>query len=201
MAASNLVRKYLEDYPGLRVHIFDPKDKDDYDWLKRLAPVHHIRDGPAPDILQEPGVLIWHPKGVNWNEYETWLRRIVEDPNPSLTVFDELKRMQKRPGDPWSYPPSLSVLMREGGGMKHAAITLLQEIADSPREILAQATHVLRFKLENPYDERRADNRFSRARRAGYIRGSEPRNWHGFWHARIDNLDAAREYASWQHFI
>jgi hypothetical protein len=199
--AVQLAIKYLTSYPGLRVHIFDPKDTGDYNILSRFAPVVHIRDGPAPDPLRQPGVQIWHPKGVSWEEYERYFERLANDPEPHLTILDEIKRLQKRPGDGYSFPPSLSLLYREGAGQWHAVITLVQEVAGAAREIVSQATHVLRFRLENPYDEIRVDRRFARAKRAGQIRGVEPRAWHGFWHARIDALDSAREYTSWRQFI
>jgi len=91
--------------------------------------------------------------------------------------------------------------MREGGGLYKGVITLLQEIAGSARQILGQATHVYRFRLEDTYDASKLNRRFARAREAGRITGNEPKRFHGFWHSRVDMLDMAREYSSWHSFI
>lgn len=202
VTARELVRKYLETYSGLRVHILDPKDVGDYNSLARLGvPVYHMREGWAPEPLAAPGILIWHPTNASPDAYNRWFKLLNDDPHPHLVVLDELKRLQRKTGDNLSFPAELGVLMREGAGKYHGAITLIQEVSGTAREIMSQATHVVRFRLENPYDERMADRRFARARRARRIRGAEPQNWHGFWHARIDNLDNAREYSSWQNFL
>lgn len=199
--ARHLTAKYASSYPGLRIHIFDPKDRGDYDGVVRGVPVYHVRSTVAPDLLHAPGVLIWHAKGAAWGELQRWFERISNDPEPSLTVVDETARLLKRLGDPNSFPPSFITLLKEGGGEYHSMIILLQELAGSARQILGQSTHLLRFRLTNSYDERVADYRIARARASGRITTKEPRNWHGFYASRVDQLDQAREFSSWQSFI
>lgn len=200
-AARQVVRKYLDSYAGLRVHIFDPKDVGDYDRIAPHVPVRHVRGSVAPDLLREPGVLIWHPQGATFEDYETFFQRIADDPAPNLTVVDETRRLSKRLGDGTSFPLSLATLLQEGGGKLHAVIMMLQEIAGSARQIMGQATHLFRFRMMNDYDERMTERPFARARRSGRIKNKEPQHWHGFFHSRIDMLDQANEYASWRNFI
>lgn len=199
----NLIATYLRAYPGLRVHIFDPKDVGDYDALVRLPGIRvlHVRGARAPDLLREPGVLIWHPKRAAFDEYERFFQQIADDPAPSLTVVDETRRLIKRLGDGTSYPAPFATILQEGAGQLHSMIVLLQEIAGTPRQIVGQATHLLRFRLENAYDERASDRRYARARASGRITTREPAHWHGFYHARVDMLDAAREYSDWRAFL
>lgn len=205
--ARQIVRKFAQSYPGLRIHIFDPKDTGDYDGIMRgLAgasslPIYHIRSKQPPDILRQSGILIWHPKGSGFEDMERFFRALADDPEPSLTVIDETRRLSKRMGDGTSYPLSVATLMQEGAGNLHAVMVLLQEIAGTARQFMGQSTHVLRFRLENAYDERATERRFARARRAGRITNEEPSHWHGFFHSRVDALDQAREYSSWQNFI
>lgn len=201
--ARQIIRKYAASYPGLRIHIFDPKDVGDYD---RIAPglgipVYHVRAKGAPDLLRRPGILIWHPKSSDFDDMESFFRRLADDPEPHLTVIDETRRLSKRMGDGTSYPLSVATLMQEGAGNLHAVMVLLQEIAGTARQFMGQSTHVLRFRLENAYDEHATERRFARARRAGRITSVEPTHWHGFYHSRVDMLDQAKEYRSWQQFV
>lgn len=202
--AREIVRKYLHHYPDLRVVIFDPKDQGDYDilrhYLTRGTKLVHIRSSVAPDIPKLPGVSIWHPKRAEWSEYNTWFDRINDDTRPLLTVVDEPSRLAKRL-DGWSFPPAFITLNKEGGGQLHALLTNVQEIAGGARQIAGQATHTLQFRLEDEYDKRAMARKFSRARRAGRITSTEPQHWHGFYHARVDELDNAREYASHRVFL
>lgn len=202
-AARELIRKYLMVYPGLRVHIFDPKDVGDYNNLTHNMAVKtlHVRGSRAPDALRTGGVLIWHPKRATWDEYARWFETLADDPEPSLTVVDETRRLVRRMGDTNSFPLPFVTILQEGAGQLHGMVILLQEIAGSAREIMGQSTHLMRFRLANAYDERSADSRIARARRSGRIRNPEPQHWHGFFHSRIDNLDAAREFTSWREFL
>lgn len=201
--ARQIIRKYIQSYPGLRVHVFDPADRGDYDGVARGlgVPVHHVRSKGAPDILRQPGVLFWHPKQSTFEDMSTFFQRIVDDPEPSLNVIDETRRLSKRLGDGTSFPIAVATLMQEGGGNLHASLVLLQEIAGTARQFMGQSTHLLRFRLENAYDERATERRFARARKAGRITTAEPAHWHGFYHSRVDMLDQAREFSSWQQFI
>lgn len=201
--ARQIIKKYALSYPGLRIHIFDPKDVGDYD---RIAPglgvpVYHVRSRMPPDVLHQPGMLIWHPKASTFDDMEQFFRTLADDPEPHLTVIDETRRLSKRMGDGTSYPLSVATLMQEGAGNLHAVLVLLQEIAGTARQFMGQSTHVLRFRLENAYDEHATERRFARARKAGRITADEPSRWHGFFHSRVDMLDQAREFHSWQQFV
>lgn len=204
-AVGQLAKRYVRAYDGLRVHIFDPKDVGDFETIGRGlgVPVHHVRSEVAPDPLRMPGILIWHPKNAGWDQYEKFFRQLADDPEPHLTIVDETRRLIKRLGDGTSMVPSLATLLQEGGGLLHGLIVLLQEVAGTARQILGQSTHVVRFRLENEYDERATERRFTRARRNGRIARDqqEPAHWHGFFHSRVDMLDQAREFSSWQTFI
>ena len=202
--ARQIIKKYALSYPGLRIHIFDPKDVGDYNSIVRgvvPVPTYHVRSKGAPDLLHNPGILVWHPKGSDFDDMEQFFKALADDPEPSLTVIDETRRLSKRMGDGTSYPLSVATLMQEGAGNLHAVLVLLQEIAGTARQFMGQSTHLLRFRLENAYDERATERRFARARKAGRITTEEPSHWHGFYHSRVDMLDQAREYHSWQQFI
>lgn len=203
--ARAIIKKYASSYPGLRIHIFDPKDVGDYNAVVRglspAVPVYHVRSKVAPDLLHNPGVLIWHPKSSSFDDMERFFKRLADDPEPHLTVIDETRRLSKRMGDGTSYPLSVATLMQEGAGNLHAVMVLLQEIAGTARQFMGQSTHVFRFRLENAYDEHATERRFARARKNGRITTDEPAHWHGFYHSRVDMLDQAKEYHSWQQFI
>lgn len=205
--AHQIVRKFLSSYPGLRVHIFDPADRGDYNGITHgmlpPVPVYHVRSKAPPDLLRNPGVLIWHPKASDFEDMTQFFQSVVDDPEPSLTTIDETRRLSKRLGDGTSFPLPVATLMQEGGGNLHGSLVLLQEIAGTARQFMGQSTHLFRFRLENEYDERQTERRFARARRAGRIpkEQTEPSHWHGFFHSRVDMLDQGREYHSWQHFI
>ena len=201
VTARQIIKKYVQSYPGLRVHVFDPKDVGDYTRIVSGVPLYHVRSSVAPDLLREPGILVWHPKQTSFEEMQTFFQRVVDDPEPSLTVIDETRRLSKRLGDGTSFPVSVATLMQEGGGQLHASLVLLQEIAGTARQFMGQSTHLIRFRLENAYDERATERRFARARKAGRITTMEPAHWHGFYHSRVDMLDQAREFPSWQAFI
>lgn len=198
--ARELVKKYLSSYDGLRVSIFDPKDVGDYDVLKKISDVTHIRGSYPPDTPNLPGVQIWHPINASWDNMRKWLANINDDKDALLTVIDEPQRLAKGLTTS-TWPQEFVILNKEGAGQHHALITLVQEIAGGARQIPAQATHTIQFRLENDYDNRVLSRKFYRARRSGFITTIEPEHWHGFYHSRVDMLDRAREYSSFRAFI
>jgi hypothetical protein len=198
--ARELVKKYLTSYDGLRVMIFDPKDVGDYNKLNSYCDVTHIRGGFPPDVIRVPGIQIWHPINATWDNIRKWLANINDDRDALLTVIDEPQRMAKGLTTS-TWPQEFVILNKEGAGQLHALITLVQEIAGGARQIPAQATHAIQFRLENDYDNRILSRKFYRARRDGHITTLEPEHWHGFYHSRVDMLDRAREYSSYRTFI
>lgn len=194
-----LVRRYRQVWgPGLSVYILDSKASGDFaGWPGQT-------DGAAPPSpLKGQGkrgqsVQVWTPGQDDRGAYDAWFGGILHShkhERPALVFVDELSSIGGRSGS--SYPANFTRLQKQGRGLSIALITLTQEMAEGPRQVLGQATHIVRLGLLDDYDARRVDSKLwgaSAGRR-------EPPLPYGFHYARADRPGLVRTYTGARDFF
>lgn len=180
-------------YPFARVYILDTKDYydfDDYD-------TYRVRQDAAPPALAQPGAIqLWTPKKKDLAEIDSWLESIFEHKQPSIVVIDELSSVVSNGGQ--KYPDYLDILLKQGRAPGMSVIVLTQEAAYIPRNILGQATHLFRFRLNDDFDAQKIDKKL------GIYKTETERkvpDKHGFWYRRLDDTDPPLYYNSSDYFF
>lgn len=191
--ARELLNRLRAGYPGARLYILDSKMQGDFSQFPG-----NIVSERAPDPLPEPGsVQVWQSPVDNLEEYDNWFNKILKHRQPAVIMIDELSSIGGKAGT--SFPVGYQRLLKQGRGLDQSVLTLTQEAAYIPRQILGQATHLIRFRLNDEHDRKKADRMLARPTEEW---GREPLNPYGFFYRRIDNKPGpAYEYRDWQEFL
>lgn len=100
-------------------------------------------------------LVVWKPPEDNVKAYDDWLERILKARQPALIVIDEVSSLGK--GSALSYAPALPKVLKQGRGLYIPCIVESQEAHLMPRQILGQASHMIRFGLKNEADNEKLD--------------------------------------------
>lgn len=178
-ALRRLVARICQCYPGLPVNLLDLKMAGDFDHWPGV-----VQQDEAP-ALQKAGFQVWQPVIEAEQQIESYLRA-VEKAAPRITVIDELQYLCYRGG---RFSEGYRRLLKLGRALPVGTITGTQELAGIPRQAIGQATWILRFRLQNLYDQTTAD------RLAHNLEG-EPPDEHGFFFNRVGSPHQAWYYSS-----
>lgn len=190
-----LIRRLRKLWPHASVYVLDSKKAGDFDTWPGIVTGDHV---PEPIRSAGGGVQVWQPDIGDMGAYDSWFRRILgahDRTRPAILMIDELSSVA--PNRERS-PDGLTLLYKQGRGKAVSVVTLTQGVIDIPRNVLDQTTHLVRFRLQNDYDARRADRLLWRDGRP-----REPEAAHGFNYRRLDipsvaplQFDDAREMLS-----
>lgn len=201
----HLLARYMELFPETSSFIFDTNASRPW---SRLPGIELYQGLTPPQPPMRSGVImVWAPPMDDPDAYERALESIFYCPTPIVTVVDELSSLA-RSDSPLSYPRGLKLLYKQGRSGFKTTLTNTQDAAFILRQLLGQASHIVRFRLQLPSDSWRINpyyargpelgERLSAARRDEVV---EPRHQWGFWHVRNDQPASAREYLSWRQFL
>lgn len=173
-------------------YILDVKQVGDYDDWTGI-----IRSDTPPDPmkLSKNDVQIWQPPYDDLELYEEYFAGILKNRRPCVVNIPEISSIGGRSGD--SYPVSFQKLLKQGRAMGITTISETQRVAKIDPNIMAQATHLFRFRLQNEYDERIADE-FLKERKGDELSFNSP---HGFYYRRLDTSSPSYYYGAWKEFI
>ncbi len=162
----------LELYPSAHLYVLDIKRRDFATWPGVLS-----QDEAPPPLHGAQRVQVWQPIVEKEAQIEKWLHHIEHDP-PALLYVDELAALiygRDR------FSEAYRRLQKLGRGLPVGTISLTQELVGIPRQAIGQATHVIRFRLLNAYEQRLGDRLTRR------IEQGEPAHRHGFFYASEEN--------------
>jgi len=173
-----LLRRVQDLWPHVAIYVLDSKVSGDFDGWPGVK-----TGDDAPGVLSgaDGGVQVWQPELGDLDEYDAWMRKILrhhDRTRPALVLVDELSSVAPNRE---RYPDGLAMLLKQGRGKGISLVALTQNAVNIPRDVMAQTTHLVRFRLQNDADARRVD---SLLWRAGRVR--EPEAAHGFHYKRLD---------------
>lgn len=179
--AKRLVRRLSELWPHASRYILQSKNDDDFAGWPGL-----VEQDDAPHALTRAGsIQLWHPSLDDQSAYDEWFGRILKAHNrdhPAIVYIDELSAIGGRTG--LSFPLNFSRLLKQGRGLAICCITLTQDVAYIPRQVISQATWIARFRLQNESDERTLDKHLWHDGKR-----HEPSGKYGFHLKRTDRHD------------
>lgn len=191
----NLLGVLRRAWPMVGVNILDSKPE------KALAHLQTRVVSPDPPLPARPGEqIVWAPDDNDPEAYELWFERILHqydsepDDTPSITYVDELSSIGGN--SPQSFPRSFNRIMKQGRSNKKCLILLSQEAAWIPRNVMGQATQLVRLRLVLEPDALRCD-----AILHGDKERREPASRYGFCHRRLDGPGPARMFTDWHEFL
>lgn len=187
--ARELVRAYSHYFPAVATYILDTSGDKKFDHERGL-----VEGMEAP--LAGPGErVIWRPDEDDVTLYDAWLGDIFHQEHPSVIWIDELSSLGGK--SPQSFPLNFQKLLKQGRKRHKVVVSLTQEAAFIPRQVLGMAWHVVRMRLTNEGDATKLDK---------LLHGrSDPRQepltpW-GLWYRRLDKPAIARHFRDWQEFL
>lgn len=171
-------------WPHLSLYVLDSKDAGDF---ARWPGV--VTGDSAPRVLRGPGVQVWRPDLGDPAEYDEWMARILaghDRTRPAVVLIDELSSIAPNRE---RYPAAFAKLLKQGRGKGICVVSLTQNAVNIPRDVLAQTTHLVRFRLQNDSDARRVDGQLWRDGRP-----HETAAAHGCYYRRLDTPGDAPLY-------
>jgi Cdc6-like AAA superfamily ATPase len=191
--ARELVKRLRLAYPAVRVYLVDSKVQGDFDMFSGVKVASEI----APGVLSQPGeLMVWQPSVDLVDEYDAFFNRILKHRQPAIVLIDELSSIGGKSGQ--SFPLGYMRLLKQGRGLEISIVTLTQDAAYIPRQVLGQASHLLRFRLNDEYDDKKADRILQRPRAEW---GTQPTGQYGFLYRRVDRPSPVLEYRNWQEYF
>lgn len=175
-------------YPQARFYILDSKFAGDFDKYPG-----RVMSDMAP---RKPGgnqrVQVWQPILIDPDQVEQWLWQVLHDP-PAILFVDELVHLcyGKK-----SFSENYSRIQKLGRMLPVGCITCTQELVDIPRNALGQATHIARFRLNLPYEQRLMKSVMHAKNDLG-----EPPDAHGFYYSQTTSRAEPEYYRDAQHFL
>lgn len=183
--ARELVRAYSTYFPQVATYILDTSGDRKFDRERGL-----VEGGEAP--LAGPGErVVWRPEQDDIAAYDDWLGNIFHQDHPAVIWIDELSSLGGKSAQ--SFPLNFQKLLKQGRKRHKVVISLTQEAAFIPRQVLGMAWHVVRMRLTNEADAAKLDSLVHGRRDPR----REPTTPWGLWYRRLDKADVARFFADW----
>lgn len=196
-----LLVSLADAYPKAPIYILDTKQQGDFTgWPGGWR-------GQEPPELIDKGISVWQPPISIPAMFEQFFKALFQKGKPFIMFVDELSSLGGEDvplGRVGRYPPHYGILLKQGRAAGMSIITLTQEAAYIPRQVIGQATHMVRFRLLNENDARQADRVLGRINRADKQNdeSGEPVHRFGFYYARLDTPPiTAHYYEGLDHFF
>lgn len=187
--AEKIAQTYRQYYPEARLYILDTTMDSRFDGARELV------EGMAAPLVEPGKVAIWRPDDNDIPTYDAWFGDILKQRGPSIVWIDELASIGR--GTAQSYPNNFALLLKQGRKHGKMVLTLTQDAAYIPRQVLGQAWHVVRMRLISESDVGKLDKLLHGAidpRR-------EPTTRYGLWYKRLNRPDVARHFADWRALL
>lgn len=183
-----IISKKVTLQPFLNIYHIDTKKRGDFTTADGVL----IQSEVSPDAYRTTGNrMVWQPYYDDMEVYSTFFTRILEAGLPSIVDIDETINMKFGS----RIPRGLSILLAQGRLPGISVIGGTQEVAQSPRQLLSQATYIISFSLINPYDER------TMARMLHLESSSLGLKKHQFWFLDTDSSSPAVKYNGYKDFL
>lgn len=191
--AKRLLEQLRALYEDVPVYIIDSKASGDFEGIGQV-----YAGDKAPKPLRG-GCLVWQPPRDDVHVYDQFFESVLKARQPGIILVDELSSLGGNHGI--SFPVNFNRALKQGRALGISIISLTQEAAYIPRNVLGQTTHVIGFRLNNPADRERRDEYLGRIAPRG-VTLPEPAGKYGFFYNRLDgDSTGVAEYDSHQDFF
>jgi hypothetical protein len=192
-----LIRRFILATEGfLPVYILDskcpipaPEQSDFKEFFRKDIGVRHTGN-KIPKPIAPMGknfVQVWTPEEDILDDYNEFFRGIYQAGRPAIVVVDELSSVSSTRGDTTRYH---NILLKQGRGLGISSINLTQSPAYIGQSIIRQTMHLVRFRLNDPYDSKKLNGIMGRKVE------EEPVDPYGFWYRNVQ-VPVAKSPASY----
>lgn len=143
--------------------------------------------------------VIWRPQEDDPDEYNAYFKYVYmsarNKKTASVTFVDELSSICSQIGKP---PRYYDILLKQGRGMHNGMISVTQSPSFIPANLLRQATHIIRFNMNDEYDAKKL------TRSLGPEAMIAPPDDFGFWYRNClkpIRRSPAQYYSDFKDFI
>lgn len=159
-------------------YILDTKAAGDFKGFtdKRIGVQHFGNTVPKlikPERSGKP-YLVWTPEEDNIDMYDAFFKAIYQSRRPAIVYVDELGSITN--ANATRFPRYYDILLKQGRGLNIGLISNTQSPAYVPNNLIRQATHLVRFRLNDDYDSKKLGKQLGQE----YGEGWEPEDEHGF---------------------
>lgn len=188
--AMKLFYAYARLFPSAGRYILNSKPDDFF-----FGMPNRFITNDLPPIAPPGYTVVWEPPDNDIDIYDAWFERLLKNEGPVIVLVDELSNVGGSTG--MTYPLNFNRYMKQGRSLNKTLITLTQEAAYIPRNIMGQATHLVRMRLIDDNDQKRLD----RSLHGAATPRRNPPTRYGLWHRRLDTPTPAKLYADWKSFL
>lgn len=188
---ANALMDHLKNlYPEAAHYTLDSKGDDVFNGHPDL-----FEGDDIPPLVEAGQGVIWRPFRNDRKAYDSWFEQIFRQNVPALVHVDELSSIGEKDGQ--SFPLNYIILLKQGRSRKKFLMSLTQEAAYIPRQVIGQTTHLLRMHLVDEFDAAKMDR---------IIHGNkdprrEPETKYGFWYSRVDRPGEPKFFRDYQEFL
>jgi len=141
-----IIRKKISIQPMYNVYHLDTKKRGDFTSADGMMV---LSEHAPPPFTSGGHRMVWQPAVDDIEEYSKFFTSILNAGLPAIVNVDEAKNMVFN----GRIPRGLSILLAQGRLPGIWVIGGTQEVAQSPRQMLSQASHIICFSVINAYDE------------------------------------------------
>lgn len=160
------------------VYILDTKISGDFDPYARKGFGKLHQGNTLPKLFQPSprhgAFLVWQPEEDDIDLYDAFFKQIYQARIPAIVLIDELGSITN--GNATRFPRYYDILLKQGRGLGIGLISNTQSPAYVPNNLIRQATHLVRFRLNDDYDAKKLSSQLG----SEYGKGWEPPDEHGF---------------------
>jgi hypothetical protein len=194
-AIKGIIRHEVALHNELCVYNVDTKKQGDFS--ERDGTV--IQSEMAPDAFTTHGQrMVWQPiGGDDLKQYNKFYANILRAGIPALVNIDETANMNFN----GKVPRELDLLMFQGRAFGISVIGGTQRVAQSPRELLSQASFIICFNLTNKYDKRSMIEALDLVDEKGeYVKSLDLKKYQ-LWFRDVGNGKPARKFNTYHDLL
>jgi hypothetical protein len=194
-AIKGLVRHEVSLHRELCVYWIDTKKQGDFNESDGTVIASEI----APDAFTTHGQrMVWQPiGGDDLKQYNKFYANILRAGIPAIVGIDETANMNFN----GKVPRELDLLMLQGRAFGISVYGGTQRVAQSPRELLSQASFVISFNLTNKYDKRSMIEALELTDEKGdYVKSLDLRQYQ-LWYRDIKNGRPAKKFNTYHELL
>lgn len=145
------------------VYILDTKLQGDFSEFTRPDIGQVARGNDLPKLLspkERRPFLVWQPEEDDLDLYDAFFKKIYQARRSCIVLIDELSSITNTNAS--RFPRYYDILLKQGRGMDIGLISNTQSPAYVPANLVRQATHLLRFRLNDEYDSKKLAKQLGR---------------------------------------
>lgn len=158
------------------IYILDSKISGDFNEFtkKGIGVLHTGNTLPPLHDTSKGAFQVWQPEEDDLELYNEYFKQIYKARQPCIIYIDELGSITNAKAS--VFPRYYDILLKQGRGLHIGLISTTQSPSFTPANLLRQATHLIRMRLNSEYDVKKLVSSM------GKEAENEPKDQFGFYY-------------------